>query len=507
MDKQANFGSFGWLCCLLPIIMIPPKNMRLRLLHFSPPKHSICTNAGHTVRRMVHLQPFVSPPYPSIKVDDDGDDNKNHSKLSEVWNTWATTKATFGSYMYSYPSTSNHHHHHHHHHNDTNNKQQQYTTVIHFPPSDLEDESLEGKIYVPTKEVHVSTSTTTEQEKQHSPKVLQQQQQQQHSPPIILTRKGNKYSQGAAIAGGEHADKQLLYRQPNQDRVIMLSRDNTENSDIDDDFWIGLFDGHGPYGHCVSQYASLEFAKRIQQEWMTETEQLLDQDTTKETIKNMFLSINQSIPPLYGSGSTAISIWRSGNLLYISNLGDSVAFVALVRESSGAEPWVDIIYVTKPHKPDSPEERLRIEATGGKVEDAPFPGATARLLIPMSDGIQVFGLAMSRSLGDHDGAIHGLIAEPTTDVLDLNTLHIANKNNEYYILVVAATDGLTDYDRLSEMDVARTMAKAFLSNDTDSPVLAAEQLIMKAANLWAADTTLQGYRDDESIVIQKVKMR
>ena len=279
-----------------------------------------------------------------------------------------------------------------------------------------------------------------------------------------------------------------------------------------------LFDGHGPYGQIVSHYASLEFARRIHQEWYneekTKQQREQDQDDVKQTIKTMFLDVNKSLPRAYASGSTAITVWRRGSLLYISNLGDSVGFVACYDKQSPQN--VEIIYTTKPHKPDTPSERQRIESVGGQVEDPIFPGATARLMIPMPNGIDVFGLAMSRSLGDNDGEKYGLIAEPTTDVLDLTKFDFIHK--EYF--VVAATDGLIDHDRLSTEDVAERISKSFASGsvttggnnnnirrqkNAEVPLQAAEQLILKSSKLWRDDPHGFGYRDDISIALRRLQ--
>ncbi|KAG7348553.1 protein phosphatase 2C [Nitzschia inconspicua] len=414
------------------------------------------------------------PVYPPIR-----DNMAQNSKLMREWNDWAK-EPMIGSY--SFPSLSGN----------------TIDYVIHFPSVDLES-VLSQKQHNNNNDKMSGTSLRT----------ATFSSSRKHLEPVVSTRRGNKYSQGEGPSDDEEKEgtDSEIYRQPNQDRVLLITR-NAGNNDkthsmTKDDFWIGLFDGHGPYGHCVSQYVSLEVAKRIRKEWDAETEQSqpTDSEIVKDTIKDIFLSINQSMPRLYGSGSTGIGIWRRGNSLYLSNVGDSVAFVASFAKNpeSSAEPLVDIVYATRPHKPDMPEERSRIEAVGGTVEDPPFKGATARLLIPMPDGIQVFGLAMSRSLGDHDGAKYGLIADPTTDVLDLSTLDSINK--EY--IVVAATDGIIDHGRLSEQEVAQTLAKSFLA-EGGIPAGAAEQLIVKASDMWAADAMMQGYRDDQSIVVRKL---
>lgn len=472
--------------------------------------------------------------------------NNNMRQVVQKWSAWAK-EPMVGSYTYAVV-VGNHKNNHKNNHHKHNNKEE-VLLALHFPPVDLE--SVWGKNN--NKDSPISTTAFSSSLLRNmgngssslATTTITPQQQPPADNIIVATRRGNKYSQGEADAaaaageGGGDLDSfdvpSTTYRQPNQDRVALMTRttrrhvsigggggsngkkDNTNNNyhdgdgDENNDFWIGLFDGHGPYGHCISQYCSLEFARHIRNEWEKEvaaTGTRPSKATVKDAIQNIFLSINDAMPRLFGSGSTGISIWRRGHDLYVSNVGDSVAFVASYEKDyppTSKEPKVEIVYATTPHKPDSPAERKRIEAAGGRVEDPPFPGATARLVIPMPDGFQVFGLAMSRSLGDHDGAKVGLLAEPTTDVLDLSTFD--TKNKEY--MVIAATDGVIDYGRLSEMDVAKAMAKAFLSSSnlsssSDAPAAAADQLILKASEMWAADAMLQGYRDDESIVVRRL---
>lgn len=331
---------------------------------------------------------------------------------------------------------------------------------------------------------------------------------------VVLTRKGHK------------SNPQDSKRTPNQDRVLVLSRrddtihgENNGNSD----WWMGLFDGHGYYGHAVSQYVSSEFARRINKEWEDENSSRSSKAASSNTksstaVKDMLratcLEINHSIPIFMRSaGSTGISVLKRGDSLYISNIGDSVVFVASYNNNKthNSQSGLEIIYSAKPHKPDTPSERKRIEEMGGWVHDPQFKGATARLVIPVKVGLQTMevGLAMSRSFGDHDGIKVGLSTEPDTDVLDLSKF---DKNKHY--IVVAVTDGLVDFGRLSEEEVALAMAKAFSTEENQTNkhhhlvsaqgTEAARELILKSSQMW--DSDLGNYRDDISIVAHKLRL-
>ena len=312
---------------------------------------------------------------------------------------------------------------------------------------------------------------------------------------VVLTRKGHKFNPEDGL------------RTPNQDRVLVLNRnDNIVHGD--QDWWIGLFDGHGYCGHLVSQFVSSEFSRRINELW--EGQNTIRSDALiKDKLRAIFLEINRSIPDfMRTAGSTGISILKRGNQLYVSNIGDSVAFIASYDKNNSSRRNLKIVYETKPHKPDAPSERKRIEEKGGRVMDPPFPGASARLIMQVKVGSQLveYGLAMSRSFGDLDGENFGLSIEPDTDVLDLSEF---DKDQEY--VVVAATDGLIDFDKLSEVEVANAMANALSSGEKktngllSSPGLeAAKDLILKSSQIW--DSAPGNYRDDISIVARKLRV-
>jgi serine/threonine protein phosphatase PrpC len=169
----------------------------------------------------------------------------------------------------------------------------------------------------------------------------------------VLTRKGNN-----ANASG------VTF---NQDWVVVLSFPNQ-------DCWIGLFDGHGFFGHATSQYASLEFLKRLLEVTTKSTA------NPEEDIKGIFRDIQNSMPLVSEARSTTISLWKRQDQLYISNVGDSTAFVASY-DDVGNVGNVQLLYTTKPHKLYTPKERAHILSMGGEVIEAPMQGASARLLI------------------------------------------------------------------------------------------------------------------------------
>jgi serine/threonine protein phosphatase PrpC len=455
------------------------------------------------------LQSFPYHPHPRMittptTTTDTTSSLRKGGSLVREWQEWAK-EPIVGSFSFS-PTKSN---------------INLYHSIIHFPVIDLEHIYQETNPTDTTTDSALSSSSSSLSLSKNGALLTAARpssgfDDRSLSDFVVMTRKGNKYTQGeihseemdtSASGGGKNNN----HRQPNQDRVVLLSREpvahHSRSHHHKDDFWIGLFDGHGPHGECISQYCSLEFAKQIQQEWERESPRTLLEESVVATIQQMYVGINRHVPYLYASGSTGISIWRRGDFLYMSNVGDSLAFVATYEKlptttdgASGIPTKVEIIYSTKAHKPNLPEEQKRIEQAGGQVEHTPFEGASARLLIPMKDGSDVFALAMSRSLGDQDGEPYGLIAEPTTDVLDLGKL---KQDREYF--VVAVTDGLVDYGRISPMEVAQRMAVALEEHNAQKMTEAAEELVLKSSRLWQEDPFGNGYRDDISIVVRRLR--
>jgi serine/threonine protein phosphatase PrpC len=207
---------------------------------------------------------------------------------------------------------------------------------------------------------------------------------------------------------------------------------------------MALFDGHGTYGHVVSHAAALDMLHRLSKR----------KTIYPTTLTSTFLEVDKSLPHVPGSGSTAIVMVQNELQVHVANLGDSQAFIA---EFNGHTQETTIIYQTQQHKPHMAAERQRIEAAGGRVMLPNKPGESSRVVIPI--GEMDVALAMSRSLGDHEGKeTHVLTAEPTVDTITLDP------NKMYF--AVAATDGI--FDCLELEHVARHLGRAMYSASSSS---------------------------------------
>lgn len=71
------------------------------------------------------------------------------------------------------------------------------------------------------------------------------------------------------------------------------------------------------------------------------------------------------------SGTTLVCGLIIQQKLYVANLGDSRTIMA--RQSDKSEDILEPIQLSKDHKPDLYEEKLRIDAAGGRVKPLPGP--------------------------------------------------------------------------------------------------------------------------------------
>lgn len=113
------------------------------------------------------------------------------------------------------------------------------------------------------------------------------------------------------------------------------------------------------------------------------------------------------------SGTTSVCALITKDQLYIAWVGDSKALLVGKRTQ---------LQLVKPHKPENPDERKRIETAGGTVLHAQGQWRV--------NGI----LNVARSIGDY--SLEAVIAEP--DFVDVQL-------NEAHDFLVLGTDGLWDH--------------------------------------------------------------
>ena len=187
---------------------------------------------------------------------------------------------------------------------------------------------------------------------------------------------------GLAVA----CKKGLKPESPNQDDFCLL---------IDGpNVILGVFDGHGPYGHQVSDHIHALLPRLISKHELLETDVAAAMtESFKKAHESLIMHCEHPDTRFdcVISGSTATVLYVKPEEILVGFVGDSRAVL------SRKEGEIHKAVVLAPdHKPTNPEERERVERCGGEVKKLPFD-------IPYRvffKGKDYPGLSMSRAIGD-----------------------------------------------------------------------------------------------------------
>jgi serine/threonine protein phosphatase PrpC len=195
------------------------------------------------------------------------------------------------------------------------------------------------------------------------------------------------------------------------------------------------------------------------------------------------------------SGSTAILTvlqhTPEGRALTTGWVGDSRAVVARHRPASTqqqrGQPQASFVPVplTKDHKPTDPKERTRLSEARAIVRPSrvinPHTGAWLEVgAVRVWDASQIYGVAMSRSLGDMQ--VHPFLI-PTPEI----STRVIDANDK---LLILATDGVWD---VMENDEVVSGSTSF------EPRRSCAEIVEACAKRW--DTSMPGRRDDITAVV------
>jgi len=262
-----------------------------------------------------------------------------------------------------------------------------------------------------------------------------------------------------------------------QDRMMIL-----ENFGAPGNTFLGIFDGHGPDGHHVSQFLIETIPSLLLEEMDQEDINL--PNAIKITCQLTKEMLDVSEVDASSSGSTAVFAIVTEETIYVGNVGDSRAAILCAKAGSccgGAsltgEPLTD------DHKPESSAEAARVRAAGGLCMQM---GPVMRVVQPTegTDG-SVRGLAMTRSFGDIWAENIGVIPEPDVFMY---------KRCDHDRYLVAASDGM--WDMMTEVEVASYFVQA--EKDGTELSRTTQGLVEEAVNRW----TSQGMQaDDTSMVV------
>lgn len=151
------------------------------------------------------------------------------------------------------------------------------------------------------------------------------------------------------------------------------------------------------YGHLVSNYISSQLPhiintiKNADDHFRNNPEILLT-----EAYHFLFETLVSGPIDVTFSGSTAVTCYIQDNKIYTANAGDSRAIIGVKNEEIG---WY-YTPISRDHKPGLPDERKRIEESGGRVSPYIIEGEVYGPNRVWVQEEEIPGLAMSRSLGD-----------------------------------------------------------------------------------------------------------
>lgn len=238
---------------------------------------------------------------------------------------------------------------------------------------------------------------------------------------------------------------------------------------------LGVYDGHGRQGEGVSQFVKDTLPGLIEQH---------DQVASKPAValREMYVACDEELAAssveASVSGTTAVTVLIKDKTYWVANSGDSRAVIGRWNAGQKGMTAHDVSF---DQKPDTPSEMKRLIAAGGHVTPAGANGSPARVWHNFR------GLAMARSIGDHNAATVGVIAEP-----EVNQYSFDDRD----AVMVIASDGV--WELLDSQQVIDIVAQCYDSAPNDI----VDHIIEQAAYMWKVEEG--DYRDDISCIVAKL---
>ncbi|CAL9089282.1 probable protein phosphatase 2C 67 isoform X2 [Musa acuminata AAA Group] len=221
-----------------------------------------------------------------------------------------------------------------------------------------------------------------------------------------------------------------------------------------------VYDGHG--GCLAAEYAQRHLHANVLAAGLPR--ELMDIKAAKKAIFEGFRRTDESLlqesaKGNWQDGATAVCVWVLGEMVLVANIGDAKAVLARSPSVEGSQTLSDergsplkAIVVTREHKAIYPQERARIQKTGGSV------GSNGRL-----QG----RLEVSRAFGDRQFKKFGVISSP-----DVHSFELTEREH----FMILGCDGLWGVFGPSDaVDFVQKQLK-----ETSSATTAARRLVREA---------------------------
>jgi serine/threonine protein phosphatase PrpC len=285
-----------------------------------------------------------------------------------------------------------------------------------------------------------------------------------------------------------------LHKNPpiNQDYAVVFHPFRTSQTTDDNDFFMGIFDGHGAQGHHLSAHAARFIPEELNRAFQRFTEHhntTMTDEQLRDILATTLIDADRMAPPFYAmhGGTTASIVLRRGRKLFFANVGDSRTVLASIH-GNNLRPTATIDFVTRDDKPYIPDERARIESMGGIVRYPKDKPKQSRVWIYSAASRESIGLAMSRSIGDWEFDDVGVIPDPIITIKDLDQL-----NNAF---ILDASDGMWD---MRQLEFFANRFASSLSQGLEHPLKTCYNIIEKIS---LKNLTL--HRDDITIIAMKL---
>lgn len=257
----------------------------------------------------------------------------------------------------------------------------------------------------------------------------------------------------------------------NQDRAVAIHPFNGDSKCC----LLGVYDGHGKQGEQVSAFVKEHLPGMIERHPLLATKPAI---ALKEAYLQCDEKLGESQIEASVSGTTAVSVFVKDQTYWVANAGDSRAVIGRWKPGKKAMTAHDVSF---DQKPDTPSEMKRIISAGGHVTPAGANGSPARVWHNFR------GLAMARSIGDHNASTVGVIAEPE--------VHQYTFDKDDAVMIIGS-DGVWE---LLESQQVIDIALQNLSQPTEDIV---DRIIEQAAYMWKVEEG--DYRDDISCIVLRL---
>eukprot|EP00927_Polykrikos_kofoidii_P074067 TRINITY_DN70048_c0_g1_i1.p1 TRINITY_DN70048_c0_g1~~TRINITY_DN70048_c0_g1_i1.p1 ORF type:complete len:424 (-),score=63.03 TRINITY_DN70048_c0_g1_i1:56-1327(-) len=301
-------------------------------------------------------------------------------------------------------------------------------------------------------------------------------------PPTPSVHRGEQGIQGPRAAVGASSHPNVGKGTDNQDTYVASASNSGSKC------FVGVFDGHGEHGGRVSHFVRDCLSKSLF------SREDIHSDP-KGAIEHAYRETAQRLERQYGrdiareSGSTALSAYQHRDRLFVANVGDCRAVLGRCETARGTS--LNAVDMSRDHKPGRADEKQRILALGGKVDQGCFPVAQGGGIRWMKAGPErvmdkhgVGGLALSRSLGDL--ALRPYVnAQP--EVLE-------KRLDRHDKLLVLGSDGI--WDQLSSKEAVDIAGRHV------DPRVAAKEIAEIARRRWQEQTQGQVSDDITALVVR-----